>query len=145
MHFSVEQGSLKEALLVLRELPEFDPLLSGQYYRDRLSDHDSYIIVAKSKGKIVGCKIGYDRYKDGSFYSWLGGVIPSYRHLGIAKAMLVDQHEWAKRRGYDRIRFKTLNRHKAMLIFSIKNGFEIFNVKTKDELENNRIELIKYL
>jgi hypothetical protein len=32
-----------------------------------------------------------------------------------------------------------------MLLFAIKNGFKIYNVKPKAELEHYRIELIKEL
>lgn len=145
MDIQVTQGSLKESLGVLKKLPEFDRLLDSQYYSDKLINKPKLILIAKHENKCVGCKIGYEKHKDGTFYSWLGGVIPNYREEGIARILADRQEEWARKKGYKAIRFKTLNRHKAMLIFAVKNGFKIYNVKPKDELENYRIEMIKDL
>lgn len=141
----IRQGSLQEALEVLRGLPEFDPLLSTKHYGERIANKSHLIIIASVDGNLAGCKLAYDRFEDGSIYSWLGGVIPKYRKLGLAKKMARFQEEWALENGFDGIRFKTLNRHKAMLTFAINNGFQIYNVKPKDEIENYRIELIKDL
>lgn len=145
MNFIIEEGSLADALTVLDKLPEFDQLKPTSYYQKALSSADSLILIARNAHQLMGCKLGYDRFSEGSFYSWLGGVIPEHRHLGIAKALASRQEQWARDQGYKTIRFKTQNRHKAMLLFAIKNGFSIYNVKAKDELELYRIELIKQL
>lgn len=145
MDIEIVEGALDEALQVLHQLPEFDRLLADAYYFDKLKNKTSLILLAKIDGTVAGCKVGYDRHGDGSFYSWLGGVIPDFRAVGIAKRLADRQEHWAKQNGFRSIKFKTLNRHKGMLIFAIKNGFEIYNVKSKDELENYRIEMIKDL
>ncbi len=145
MEIQIVEGNLTAALEVLHQLPEFDRLLENDYYFDKIRSRESLVLIAKSDASVVGCKVGYDKFQDGSFYSWLGGVIPSARKIGIAKLLASDQEQWAKTKGYKSIKFKTLNRHKTMLIFAIKNGFEIYNVKPKDELENYRIEMIKEL
>lgn len=145
MDFSIRKGTIKEALSVLKKLPEFDRLLEDLYYSEKVNGKKHLVLVALEGEQIVGCKVGYDRFKDGSFYSWLGGVILSHRKKGIAKELSIAQEEWAKQEGFDSIKFKTLNRHKAMLHFSLQNGFDIYNVKPKDELENYRIELIKHI
>ena len=141
----IREGSFSEALEVLKGLPEFDPLLSTDHYVGRMANRPQLIVIALIEEKLAGCKIAYDRFEDGSLYSWIGGVIPAYRKMGLAKKMADYQEEWALKNGFDAIRFKTLNRHKAMLTFAINNGFQIFNVKPKDEIENYRIELIKDL
>lgn len=143
MDVTIREGSIQEALIVLKQLPEFDRLLEDSYYAEKLSGKKHLILVAQVNSTLLGCKLGYDRYNDDSFYSWLGGVIPSNRKQGIAKLLSQAQEAWIKRAGYKTIKFKTLNRHKAMLHFSINNGFDIVNVKPKDEIENYRIELIK--
>ena len=145
MDIEIVEGKLEAALQVLRQLPEFDRLLAKDYYFEKLKNKPSLILLAKVDHILVGCKVGYDRYDDGSFYSWLGGVIPGFRKDGIARQLADRQESWAKQNGYESIKFKTLNRHKSMLIFAVKNGFEIYNVKPKDELENYRIEMIKNL
>ena len=103
------------------------------------------ILVAEIDEQVVGCKIGYDRDADGSFYSWLGGVLASFRQQGVAKMLSDKQEDWAKNEGYDTVKFKTLNKHKAMLQFALKNGFDIYNINPKNTLADYRIELIKTL
>ncbi len=143
--YQIEKSSLDEALSLLERLPEFDQLRPADYYLQELRDTSHLILTAKQNGLPVGCKIGYDRFKDGSFYSWLGGVLPEHRKSGIAGKLADYQEDWAKKQGYESIKFKTQNRHKAMLQFAIKNGFSIYNVKPKGELEYYKIELIKKL
>ncbi len=130
---------------MLKQLPEFHQLRPKEYYEEKLQDQESLILIATSNETPVACKVGYDRFHDGSFYSWLGGVLPAYRKSGIARDLAHKQQEWARNNKYQSIRLKTMNKHKAMLIFALGDGFEIFNIKVKDELENYRIELIKYL
>lgn len=141
----IRQGSFSEALEVLRGLPEFDPLLSTDHYVERMANRPQLVVIAIIDGELAGCKVAYDRFEDGTLYSWLGGVIPKFRMNGLAKKMADFQEAWALDNGFDAIRFKTLNRHKAMLTFAINNGFQVYNVKPKDEIENYRIELIKDL
>lgn len=145
MEMEITEGTLKDALFVLNNLPEFDPLFSPGYYEEKIKDKSPLILVAKVDGKLAGCKVGYDKFKDGSFYSWLGGVIPEYRRLGLAKELALRQEAWALQKGFESVKFKTLNRHKKMLTFALNHGFDIYNLKPKDELENYRIELIKHL
>ncbi|WP_286755780.1 GNAT family N-acetyltransferase [Roseivirga sp. UBA838] len=139
------EGSLPDALQVLGKLPEFDPLLSTEHYLERVKNKQQLTLLAKVNGELAGCKVAYDRDNDGMLYSWLGGVAPQHRKKGLARRMADYQESWALKNGYRGIRFKTLNRHKAMLTFAINNGFQISQVKPKDELENYRITLIKHL
>jgi ribosomal protein S18 acetylase RimI-like enzyme len=92
MGLSITETRLDQALRVLANIPEFDPLKPITYYQKRLEDTPHLILVAQDGSKLVGCKIGYDRFADGSFYSWLGGVLPEYRKTGIAQA-LADHQE----------------------------------------------------
>lgn len=145
MDIRIKQSGLKTALNLLEKLPEFDALKESAYYEERLRNRPHLILVAIVGDEVAGCKIGYDRFSDGSFYSWLGGVLPDYRKSGIARSLADEQETWAKRQGYDSIRFKTQNRHKAMLQFALRNGFAIYNVKPNEHLDLYRIELIKEL
>lgn len=145
MEIQIVEGTLQEALDVLRTLPEFDRLSDNDYYFDKIGNSISLILLAKIESKNVACKVGFDKYNDGSFYSWLGGVTPDYRKVGIAQKLATAQENWARKNGFESIKFKTLNRHKGMIIFAVKNGFEMYNVKPKDVLENYRIEMIKEL
>ena len=81
----------------------------------------------------------------GEFYSWLGGVLLQYRRNGIAKALAEAQEVWAREQGYSCINFKTRNRHKDMLVFALKNSFQITGYEAREPLEESRIWLRKGL
>ena len=145
MEVKIEESNLKVVLRVLRVLPEFDQMLQDDFYLEKVGKKESLMLIATKGHEIVGCKAGYNRYGDGSFYSWLGGVLPDHRNEGIATILADYQENWAKAHGYTSIKFKTLNKHRNMLLFSIRNGFSINGLKEKDEIENYKIRLIKQL
>jgi len=91
----------------------------------RLKNHTTFHLgLARVDDQVVGFKLGYEL--DGQkFYSWLGGVTPELRGLGIASALMKCQHDWCRRQGYKRIHTKTQNRFREMLILNLKHGFEI--------------------
>lgn len=82
--------------------------------------------VAIEDGKVIGFKLGYEM-EDGVFYSWLGGVHPSFQKRGIASQLMVAQHEECAKRGYPKVRTYGRNAKKAMLILNIKHGFDIID------------------
>ncbi|MGE0528625.1 MAG: GNAT family N-acetyltransferase [Bdellovibrionales bacterium] len=91
----------------------------------RLVSHSKpFLVWAEVEGKIVAFKLGYEEDR-GSFYSWLGAVLPEYRGLGIASALMTHQHEWCRAQGYTTVRTKTQNRFREMLLLNLKFGFEI--------------------
>jgi len=92
---------------------------------------------------LAGFKVGYER--DGYFYSWMGGVIPGFRRNGIALALAIEQENWARAQGYTSVTFKTRNIHKAMLSFSLNNGFNIIKVDPHEDVAQHRIWLKKML
>lgn len=81
----------------------------------------------------MGFKGGYDSFKDGSFYSWIGGVLPEYRRKGIAQLLMDAQLKWAKEQGYKSVRYKTQNRFKGMILLGIRNGYQIIDFKPNEE------------
>ncbi len=142
----IREGTIAECIEISEKIPEFS---SGNYdeaaYLQRLSNTQYLILVAEKDQQVVGFKIGYDRYQDGSFYSWLGGVLPEYRKDSVAIQLAEEQEKWALASGFDAIRLKTRNRFMSMLIFALKNGFLIENIEVKETVENNRIILRKLL
>ena len=80
--------------------------------------------LALTDGQVVGCKLGYE-HKPGHYYSWLGGVPPSFRGQGIARELMHQQHAWCQQQGYRRIRTQTYNRWRAMLLLNLQAGFDV--------------------
>ena len=143
MRVKVKNGSIDEAVAISKSIPEFiDPPEASEYKR-RLMYVRHLILVAWIEDLPVGFKVGYERDPDGSFYSWMGGVLPKFRILGVAKSLADAQEKWAWEKGYRTIRFKTRNSHTAMQIFALKNGFKIIDLKKRDKLEEHRILLEK--
>ena len=139
----IRPGDAHMVAALSRQLPEFHRPYDETAIKKRM-DNVPHLILIAYVGKIpAGFKVGYER--DGFFYSWLGGVLPNFRRYGIAKKLADAQEAWALKNGYGSVTFKTMNRHKAMLAFALKNGFDIIGFEEKGEIEEHRIWLRKEL
>ena len=143
MSYKILESNIETVVAVSKEIPEFEGPPEAGRYEERLTGVSHLILVAEVEGQIAGFKVGYER--DGYFYSWMGGIKPGFRKLGLAKALADYQENWAKKQGYTTITFKTRNHHKGMLIFALKNGFDIIGFKERETVETNRILLRKNL
>ena len=81
-------------------------------------------VVSFEDAFVTGFKFGYE-HEDGVFYSWLGGVHPTFQGLGIASQLMLAQHKEACQLGYKRIRTFSQNHRKTMMIANLKHGFDI--------------------
>jgi predicted GNAT superfamily acetyltransferase len=139
----IKVADIATAVAVSQRIPEFiNPPKKAEYER-RLSNVPHLILVAFDGEAPIGFKVGYER--DGGFYSWMGGVVPSYRRQSIALKLAVTQEKWVREKGYKLITFKTRNQHRNMLLFALKRGFQIVGFKEKDDITTNRILLSKAL
>lgn len=134
LQISITKGSIAEAVAVSQQIPEFTyaPLTVAAetaLFTKRLHNKPHLILIARVNGEAVGFKVGYERYNKYTFYSFMGGVLPQYRRMGIAKALANAQEAWVKEAGYRRIVFKTRNRFANMLLFGISSGFALVRVK----------------
>lgn len=145
MKITIRESDISTVVALSRHIPELvDPHQAAEYHR-RLNGITSLLLVAYVDGSPAGFKVGYDKYADGSFYSWMGGVLPVFRKNRIAKSLADHQENWARTNGFTSIIFKTRNRHKAMLMFAISNGFSIISVDTRPSMDEHRITLKKNL
>ena len=88
-------------------------------------------IIAYYDQLAIAFKIGY-RYDESTFYSWVGGVLEPYRNKGVATKLAMLQEKWVKNNGFSKIRTKSMNQYKPMMILNLKNGFDIQKVYTND-------------
>ena len=79
--FHIYEGMLEDAVMVSVYIPEFDDPYERSEYSKRLNSTAHHILTAYDDQDPIAFKIGYQRHSDGSFYSWMGGVLPYYRCL----------------------------------------------------------------
>ena len=143
--FEIREGDIATVVSLSKQVPELTRPYEAEAYEKRLFGVPSLILVAWVGEEAAGFKVGYEREQDGSFYSWMGGIRLKFRRMGLAKALADQQEAWARKQGYSRITFKTRNRHKAMLVFAIQNGFHLTSVEAWDDPRESRIWLEKLL
>ncbi len=144
MSISITVGTIEDALLVEQSIPEFGDTNTVDDYRNRLGDKPQLILIAKDEDIPVGYKVGYE-LQEGIFYSWLGGITPSYRRMGLAQQLLEMQETWAQHHGYKLLRVKSMNRFPGMLILLINNRYEIVDLEQESEPVQTKIVFQKQL
>ncbi len=144
MPFTFGQGSIDDVIAVGRQIPEFTQPQPKGKIESRLSGKDFLILQAKSNNELAGYKIGY-AISNTEFYSWIGGVIPKFRGLGLATELRQKQEAWALEKGYATLRVKSMNRFPAMLHLLIKSGYQICGYEDKGSVETGKICFVKDL
>lgn len=138
----VKEVSIEEAVKVNRNVIEFDGKdTTKEDFEKRYVGKDNLIIVAYYKNIPIGYIIGYDRDNDGSFYCWMAGVDNNYRRLGALTTLMNYQMNWAKNKGYTKLKIRTRNNRREMLGFLVKNGFNFVSIEQRDNITENRINL----
>ncbi len=116
--------------LMEKTFGQWDP----KWFHGTFANHSKYLLLtAWVEGQAVGFKLGYE-LNPREFYSWLGGIVPEYRGLGIAGDLMKAQHQWCKEQGYQKIQTKTQNRFREMLMLDLLHGFEIIGTHASDEV-----------
>jgi predicted GNAT superfamily acetyltransferase len=144
----VREGTIDEAFDVFMRVPELDGAGDRAEWIRRLDGASALVLVAVRDDRAVAFKVGYDRYRDGSWYSWLGGVEPAVRGTGVARALLERQETWVKAHGYRRIHVKTRNRFVAMRVLLARAGYSIVAVEAPapdTPVDDLRLILVKDL
>lgn len=145
MNIHIRVGHIQEAVAISKQIPEFKNPYEESTYRARLHGVPSLILIAEHQQKGIGFKVGYRRDKDGSFYSWMGGILPAYRRYQVARKLAECQERWARKQNYSAIRFKTRNKLKSMQIFALSRGFDIIQLDKTSDRSEFRIWLEKEL
>jgi len=143
--FHIHEGKLDDAVMVSANVPEFDDPYEIPEYSKRLNSTTHLILTAYDDHNPIAFKIGYQRHSEGSFYSWMGGVLPNYRRKGIANNLADHQEAWAKKKSYNSIKVQTRSKHNAMLTLLINRGFQITNRNEKISNSNTHIWMSKPL
>lgn len=141
----IRTGTIEEAVTLSRLIPEFSNPYPEQVYRERLNERLHLILIAESEGLATGFKAGYDRYRNGSFYTWIGGVLPAFRGQQVYQQLTAEMELWAKEKGYEAIELKTRNRLKPMIRFCLANGYYVSGFSGRPNPAESRIYFRKNL
>ncbi|SEG31183.1 GNAT family N-acetyltransferase [Algoriphagus boritolerans] len=145
MNYQIREASPDELLWLHERIPEFPGKASLEFYTERLNDRVYLALIAEKDGELLGFKVGYQDPSPDTFYSWMGGVRPEFRKVGVAAALAEYQETWAMEKGFKRIYFKTRNRFPAMISLGLKRGFKIIQVIRKGGVEDYRVVMRKEL
>ncbi|MFK8006574.1 MAG: GNAT family N-acetyltransferase [Saprospiraceae bacterium] len=144
--FQIKKGSIEDVVAISNQIPELENPHEKEVYQIRMKGKKHLILIACVEEKMIGFKVGYDKFEDGkNFYTWMGGVLPTFRKKGIAAALAKKQEAWIVQNGFQNVILKTRNKHQGMLIFAIKNNFKIIEIELKENIEEHRILLKKKL
>ena len=141
----IEEGNLSHAIEIAQQIPEFEKPYSKSDYEKRLHNIKHLILTAYINDNPVGFKIGYETPTKQNFYSWMGGILLTYRQFGIANKLAKHQENWARKLGYNRIILKTRSKHKTMIQFLNKHNFIKIGTLPHNPDEESRILYNKIL
>ena len=140
---TIKKATIEDAVLVNSTVIEFGRPYKKEYFEERIKGKDKLISVAYIDDKPTGYVIWYNRDNDNSFYCWMAGVNPEYRCIGVLKKLIDFGFDWAKNKGYEKIKIKTRNNRRKMLAYLVKYGFWFTKVVEYPYINDNRIELEK--
>jgi GNAT superfamily N-acetyltransferase len=140
----IREGVFQECVDLSSKIPEFNSPYKIEEYKKRCAG-EYLVLIAEIDNQPVGFKIAYDRFNDGNFYSWMGGVLPKFRRMGVAYSLANFQEKWAVENGFSSILLKTRQKHDEMIAFSFNRGFIITEETQITPAEETRIWMGKSL
>ena len=140
----IREGAFQECVDLSSKIPEFNSPYKIEEYKKRCAGK-YLVLIAEIDNQSVGFKIGYDRFNNGSFYSWMGGVLPKFRRMGVAYSLANLQEKWATKNEFSSILLKTRQKHDGMIAFSLNRGFIITEETQITPAEETRIWMQKSL
>ena len=123
----------------------FRPSRDLQFFKRRLlGRHNSLLLIATMDRTAVGFATGFE-LKPSTFFSWLTGVLPDYRRLGIAKQLHEATYAWAVEHNYEYMRMECYNTHRPILHMAIEMDFNIVGFRWDADRSDNLIIFDKLL
>ena len=106
---------------------------------------DIRTFVAWVEDQAAGFKLGY-RLDADTFYSAKGGVLPSFRRRGIARALLHAMIDDVDAAGYTRFVFDTFpNKHPGMTVLALSEDFRLIKAGYSPQYKDYRLRFEKVL
>jgi len=122
----------------------FQPAVDVAFFEARMGKRNALVLVAELDGKPAGFLCGYE-LRPSTFYSWLCGVLPAARRLGVATQLIEAESAWAGEQGYEMVRLECYNRHRPMLLLAIKLEYDIVGIRWDSRTGNNLVVFEKFV
>ena len=97
-----------------------EDVLDGRWRVDNMPNPSGFL--ARSDGRLVGFKLGY-AVTSSRYYSWLGGIDPEFRKLGIAQSLMAQQHHWVQKQGFKVLETEVREVNMGMIHLNTVSGF----------------------
>jgi len=123
----------------------FRPPRGVEFFQRRLTGrHNSLLLIANMGGRPVGFATGVE-LKPTVFFSWLIGVLPEVRRMGVASQLMDAQCAWATEHHYKSVRMECHNAHRPILHMAIALAFDIVGIRWDPDRQDNLIICEKLL
>lgn len=140
----IREGGIDEVAAIEAAIPEFVRPKPASELSQRLDNGGALILIACADDAPVAYKAGY-RLDGQRFYSWVGAVLPAFRRLGVALALLRDQERRLRAAGYTGVRVKSRNAFPGMLRLLIGEDYRIVALEPVPSPEDPKIVFEKSL
>lgn len=117
----------------------YRPARDAAFFRRRfLGRYNELKLIASLDEQPVGFFLGFE-LKPTVYFSWLYGVLPDCRRMGIATQLMEAVHVWVAEHEYASIRFECHNQHRPMLHLAISQGYDVVGIRWDPDRENNLV------
>ena len=123
----------------------FNPDQQEEFFRRRFQGrHNVSMLVALLDEKPVGFIVGFEMMPS-TYFSWLCGVVPDSRRLGVGTQLMQAQEGLAKEHHYNLLRFECQNQHRPMLHVAISEGYDLVGIRWETPTASNVVIFEKEL
>jgi GNAT superfamily N-acetyltransferase len=123
----------------------FTPRKDEEFFRRRfMGRHNVSMLVAVLEDRPVGFIIGFELMPS-TYFSWLCGVVPDFRRMGIATQLMHAQQALASEHNYTLLRFECQNQHRPMLHAAITEGYDLVGIRWDTSTASNVVIFEKEL
>lgn len=112
-------------------------IMSG--YEKKKQQYKLYMYLFKDESIPIGYGVIVDKSEEKTLYVWYAGVIPEYQGKGLVSIFFQKTINLATEKSYAKVTTATTNLRPNMMKLLIKNNFDIFDIKKREEHEGNKI------
>jgi len=123
----------------------FRPQQTQDFFARRfLGRYNLALMFATLDERPVGFISGFE-LKPTTYYTWLCGVVPEYRRLGVANQLMEAMESWALEHDYNCLRMECHNRHREVLRMAIELEYDVVGLRWDSERSDNLVIFEKTL